>query len=461
MRVRGGGPVSGPPLCISTQGDHALWNALVMTRSLVALLLLVAASLPARARAQALAREAHIAVDSGTVAHVARLPASAFRNANGSPRLRDDQYAFVRARIVPLLEQWSRDPRLAIDPAYVTALVLKESGGDSLAVSGAPALGIAQLTTEADSDMRLMVTEYHFQWMAPEVNAWPRAAAVRTPTITAAAIDSMLAHGTVGSRNEYLFDPRTSARAAVFWVRLLENKWTTDFWPGGYGPSVRARLNGGKPLTAHQMFDLVTVSYNRGYIEVKALVDRYGLEWTTHLSELTGGQSGGRGLSRARARLYGGAAIRGHRARHRLARTIGPAVTEVAQCNFSWARDVLASAGPEPVRTTSNIDRTKIERAVRPGCVLTVEGCVPPCPVRSPSKPRTNGSSVFLFFQRIDRTKNCKAASRRYRTSNFAPLSRAPPLGASERYSSNDSWLAATIARAFRPAVNGPHDLSL
>ena len=246
-----------------------------------------------RASAQSTAREARISIDSSSAlsARVADLPASAFRNANGSPRLREDQYAFVRQRIVPRLEQWSRDPRLDIDPAYVTALILKESGGDSLAVSSAPALGIAQLTANADSDMRLMVTEYHFQWMAPEVNRWQRAAAVRVPSATASAIDSMLARGSVSSTNEYLFDPGTSARAAVFWIRLLENKWTTDFWPGGYGPSARQRLNGGKPLTQRQMFDLVTVSYNRGYIEVKKLVDEYGSNWTAHLSELTGGQA--------------------------------------------------------------------------------------------------------------------------------------------------------------------------
>jgi hypothetical protein len=101
----------------------------------------------------------------------------------------------------------------------------------------------------------------------------------------------MLARGSLSARNEYLFDPGTSARAAVFWIRLLKNKWTTDFWPGGYGPSARQRLNGGKALTPRQMFDLVTVSYNRGYIEVKALVDKYGPGWTTHLSELTGGRA--------------------------------------------------------------------------------------------------------------------------------------------------------------------------
>jgi hypothetical protein len=230
--------------------------------------------------------EPHIQADSQ--AHVADHPASAFRNANGSPRLRDDQYRMVRMRIVPLLEKWSRDSRLAIDPAYVTALILKESGGDSLAVSRAPALGIAQLTAAADSDMRLMVTEYHFQWMAPEVRRWPRATVARAPTATMASIDSALANRAVSSRTEFLFDPVSSARAAVFWIRLLENKWTTDFWPGGYGSAARKRLNAGRPLTQHEMFDLVTISYNRGYIEVKKLVDRYGPAWTSHLGELPG-----------------------------------------------------------------------------------------------------------------------------------------------------------------------------
>lgn len=251
----------------------------------------VSCALATCANTQQHTAEPHVNADSTSTAHVADLPASAFRNANGSPRVREDQYRFVRQRVVPQLERWSRDARLAIDPAYVTALMLKESGGDSLAVSGAPALGLAQLTSTADSDMRLMVTEYHFQWMAPEVNRWPRYAPVHASTATAPIIDALLARGVVSSHNEYLFDPGTSARAAVFWIRLLENKWTTDFWPGGYGTSVRNRLNGGKALTQRQMFDLVTVSYNRGYIEVKALVDRYGVSWTSHLSELTGGRA--------------------------------------------------------------------------------------------------------------------------------------------------------------------------
>jgi transglycosylase-like protein with SLT domain len=261
------------------------------TMNVLSLAFALSCSHTTRATAQHGVRQPSITVDTGAKAVVADLPASTFRNANGSPRVREDHYRFVRERIVPLLERWAHDSRLAIDPAYVTALMLKESGGDSLAVSSAPALGIAQLTISADSDMRLMVTEYHFQWMAPEVNRWPRVAPVHSDAATPSLVDSLLAHGSVNARNEYLFDPGTSARAAVFWIRLLENKWTTDFWPGGYGSSARARLNGGKPLTREQMFDLVTVSYNRGYIEVKALVDRYGPRWTAHLAELTGGRA--------------------------------------------------------------------------------------------------------------------------------------------------------------------------
>lgn len=217
-------------------------------------------------------------------------PRDALRNANGSPRIASDSdYAAFWRRVAPSLQRWASDPRLAVDPNYVAALLMKESGADSLAVSAAPALGLAQLTARADADLRLMTTEYHFQWMRAEVDRWPRAPMVHDSSPTRAAIESALARGTLSSRDEYLFDPLASARAAVFWIRLLENKWTTDLWPGGYGTFARRKLNGGKPLTEEQLFDLVTVSYNRGYLQVRQLVDEYGAAWTAHLGELGAG----------------------------------------------------------------------------------------------------------------------------------------------------------------------------
>ncbi len=131
-----------------------------------------------------------------------------------------------------------------------------------------------------------MDTEYHFQWMAPEVTAWPRSPLVHSGSPTAADIDSLLRTGAINSRDEYLFAPTHATRAAVFWIRLLENKWSTDFWPGGYGSFARKAINGGAPLTESQLIDLVTVCYNRGYIRVHDLVKRHGAAWAEHLAEL-------------------------------------------------------------------------------------------------------------------------------------------------------------------------------
>lgn len=224
---------------------------------------------------------------AGDSSRVARIPRDSIRNANGSIRVwSPGNWEFLMARVVPLAEKWGRDERLRIAPGYLVALLIKESAGDSLAVSPAPALGLGQLTARTDADLRLMVTEWHFQWMAPEVNAWPRLPRIHDSAAAAAQVDSLLRGGLVSSRTEYLFDPTRAARAASFWVRLLENKWTTDFWPGGYGPFARDKLNGGKPLTEAQLIDLVTVCYNRGYIRVHGLVKKHGAAWTEHLDDL-------------------------------------------------------------------------------------------------------------------------------------------------------------------------------
>ncbi|HUO52464.1 MAG TPA: transglycosylase SLT domain-containing protein [Gemmatimonadaceae bacterium] len=243
-------------------------------------LTIILLALGVRARAQ----EVRFHADSAS--RVARVARDSVRNANGSPRVWSAaNWDFLMARVVPLAERWGRDARLGIAPGYLVALLVKESAGDSLAVSPVPALGLGQLTARTDADLRLMVTEWHFQWMAPEVNGWPRDARVHEGA-SAAAIDSMLRAGALTARTEYLFDPERAARAAAFWVRLLENKWTTDFWPGGYGPFARAAINGGRPLTESQLLDLVTVCYNRGYIRVHDLVARHGAAWADHLDEL-------------------------------------------------------------------------------------------------------------------------------------------------------------------------------
>lgn len=234
---------------------------------------------------QPAAAQVHVRADPGVSLH--DVPPTALRNANGSPRVADTaRYAAVWRRIAPDLARWARDPRLGIDPGFAAALLAKESGGDSLAVSAAAALGVAQLTASADTDLRAMATADRFAWMRREVHRWPRSRAVHDSGASAATIDSLLAAGALTSRTEYLFDPALGARAAVLWVRLLEYKWTANMWPGGYGTFARNAINAGRPLDDDQLANLVIVSYNRGYLVVHDLVARYGAQWTSHLPEL-------------------------------------------------------------------------------------------------------------------------------------------------------------------------------
>jgi len=218
----------------------------------------------------------------------------AFRNADpdssprivraGSERVDTASYRAFRRGVAPLLERWARDPRLAINPAYVAALLAKESGFDPRAVSPHAALGYAQLTFAADSDMRIITRADSLSgWMCREVRGWPRDPRFHAAPASPGAVREMVASGSMGPRTEYLLDARASARAAVLWVRLLEAIWTESHWPGMYGDSARNRLNGGRPLSEGQLLELVTASYNHGYPDVWNLVRDHGAAWKEHL----------------------------------------------------------------------------------------------------------------------------------------------------------------------------------
>jgi hypothetical protein len=218
----------------------------------------------------------------------------AFRNADpeatprivraGGERVDTAAYRAFRRGVAPLLERWAGDPRLGVNPAFVAALLAKESGFDPRAVSSQAALGYAQLTFAADSDLRIITRADSLSgWMCREVRGWPRDPRFHAAPASAEAVRALVASGELRGRTEYLLDPRAAARAAVLWLRLLEVTWTERTWPGMYGDSARQRLTGGPPLGEAQLLDLVTASYNFGYPEVWALVREHGAAWEDHL----------------------------------------------------------------------------------------------------------------------------------------------------------------------------------
>ena len=224
-------------------------------------------------------------------AHALRqVPRDSIRNANGSPRvLSDSAYRSFWRDLAPRLRQWARDPRLAINPAFVAALIAKESAFDPRALSSAGAYGIAQLTPRADTDLRTRAGTPAFSWMLPEILTWPRDSLLRAGGAAAADEGRRLASlpPRLAAAKDYLFDPVLETRAAVFWLRMLEAIWTTDVWPGAYGALAREKLNAaapaGSPLTELQLLDLSVVSYNQGVEYVRALLIQWGPTWTGHL----------------------------------------------------------------------------------------------------------------------------------------------------------------------------------
>lgn len=265
------------------------------TRCLVAILVIAAGCASSTALATAAPRRPDTIV--APVASEARFwydvqlplgrpPADSLLNDNGSPRILDlSHYQRFWRDLAPSLSEWAADPRLRLNPNFVAALMAKESGFDPLATSGVPANGIAQMTHIADLDLQIITRETAaFRWMHDEVRRWPRSAVVHDSAARERRTDSLLASGRLDARTEYLFDPRLSQRASMFWLRILATIWTDDEWPGQHGALARGKLAGGNPLGEEDLLALVTVSYNQGHPYAADLVRRHGREWRRHLN---------------------------------------------------------------------------------------------------------------------------------------------------------------------------------
>jgi hypothetical protein len=198
------------------------------------------------------------------------------------------------------LKAWAQDTRLNLNPNFVAALLVIESGMNPHTYEpGGFTYGYAQMGPSSDQGLIEHINEHGnaFLWMKPQVhpayastNGYSRSPA--TPTDSA------------GLAQWYFSNPLKTTRAMVYHLKQIENLWkgthkvtwgngNHSWWRDSASRSaaypadtsyaaLAARIYGRAPNES-EMFDLVAASYNRGYPWVEKQLIQYGSGWAQRL----------------------------------------------------------------------------------------------------------------------------------------------------------------------------------
>jgi hypothetical protein len=225
-------------------------------------------------------------------------------------RLSDAEWSiynsFYNGVVDDSIKAWAGDSRLNLNPSFVAALLVIESGlKPHVYEAGGRTYGYAQMGPVSDNALIQHIDEHpDFAWMKPQVhpayaatNGYSRAPA--NPTDSAQL------------SQWYFSDPLKATRAMVYHLKHLENVWKGTHkvtWGNGrhswWRPdSSRIAFSAkdtsyaalavtvyGRAPTDTEMFELVAASYNRGYPWVEKQLIKYGANWVNQLRDdaLTG-----------------------------------------------------------------------------------------------------------------------------------------------------------------------------
>ncbi len=210
--------------------------------------------------------------------------------------------AFWDGAVDDSLKAWAQDSRLNLNPNFVAALLVIESGFNPHTYeAGGFTYGYAQMGPSSDGGLVEHIDQHAgFQWMKPQVH--PAYAATNGYSRLPAAPDD-----SADLAQWYFSDPLKTTRAMVYHLKHLENVWKgTHKVPWGNGnhswwrdgasraaaypadtsyAELAARIYGRAPNDA-EMFDLVAASYNRGYPWVEKMLIQHGTGWRQYLTTL-------------------------------------------------------------------------------------------------------------------------------------------------------------------------------
>ena len=221
-------------------------------------------------------------------------------------RIDDDEWAMYNAfydgPVEDSLRAWAQDPRLNLNPNFVAALLVIESGLNPHTYEpGGFTYGYAQMGPSYDGGLLQHIKEHTaFEWMKPQVDTSYASTNGYSRSPASPSDSADLAQW-------YFSDPLKTTRAMVYHLKQLENLWkgTHKVWWGNGNhswwrtPDSRAaaypadtsfaalavRIYGRAPNEG-ELLDLVAASYNRGYPWVEKQLIQYGSTWAQRLRTL-------------------------------------------------------------------------------------------------------------------------------------------------------------------------------
>lgn len=141
-----------------------------------------------------------------------------------------------------------------MNPSFLAGLIAQESGFDSELVSRSKALGLTQVTSVADDELKKLRPE------------WSRDA--RIETLDSKEVASLIRQKKIGAKQDWRLDPELAIEGGALYLNYLREYWN----------SVENKtLLRAHPNVAYT--EVILASYNSGASRVKIRIQKHGDDW--------------------------------------------------------------------------------------------------------------------------------------------------------------------------------------